>query len=69
MGGGGVLMYTKNVILVAIQGRAAGYIGCGRGICVKVEMKRKSKVMVVGKWKAGVSWKIGEEIVVEVEVF
>ena len=30
---------------------------------------RKSKVMVVGKREAGVSWKIGEEIVEEVEEF
>ena len=30
---------------------------------------RKSKVMVVGKKEAGVSWKIGEELVEEVEVF
>ena len=30
---------------------------------------RKSKVMVVGKRDAGVSWKIGEDIVEEVEDF
>ena len=30
---------------------------------------RKSKVMVVGKREAGVSWKIGKEIVEEVEEF
>ena len=30
---------------------------------------RKSTVMVVGKREAGVSWKIGEEIVEEVEKF
>ena len=30
---------------------------------------RKSNVMVVGKKEAEVSWKIGEEIVVEVEEF
>ena len=30
---------------------------------------RKRKVMVVGKREAGVSWKIGEEIVEEAEDF
>ena len=30
---------------------------------------RKGKVMVVGKREAGVSWKIGDEIVEEVEGF
>ena len=41
--------------------------------CVKVgKMKfssRKNKVIVVRKSEAGVSWKIGEEIVEEVEEF
>ena len=46
-----------------LWGRAAGYGGCGRGICVKVED------VVVGKREAGVRWKIGEEIVEEVEQF
>ena len=30
---------------------------------------RKSKVMVVGKREVGLSWKIGEEIVEDVEEF
>ena len=33
----GALMVADDVALVADTGRVAGYIGCGRGICVKVE--------------------------------
>ena len=41
------------------QGQSCRLFGCGRGICVKVEdNSRKSKVMVVGKRDAGVSWKL-----------
>ena len=53
-----------------LRGRAASYVGCGGGIFVKMEdevYSRKNKGMVVGKREAGVSWKIGEEIVEEVK--
>ena len=33
----GALTYADDVVLVADSGRAAGYVGCGRGICIKVE--------------------------------
>ena len=67
------LMYADDVVLVADSGaELQAMVDVEEAHVSRWKMKfksRKSKVMVVGKREARVSWKIGEEIVEEEEEF
>ena len=69
----GALMYADDDVLVTDSGaELQAMVDVVVAYVSRCEMKinsRKSKVMVVGKRETGVSWKIGEEIVEEVEEF
>ena len=56
-------MYTDDIVLVTDSGMELQTVGDGSSVC------RKSKITVVGKREDGMSWKIGEEIMEEVEEF
>ena len=66
-------MYADDVVLVAKSGaKLQAMLDVVEAHVSMWRMKfnrRKSKVMVVEKREAGVSWKIGEEIVEGVEEF
>ena len=66
------LRYADDVVLVANSGAERQVMLDVVETYVsrwKMKFNRKSKIIVVGKKEAGVSWKIGEEIVEEVEEF
>ena len=69
----GVLMYVEDIVLVADSGmELQTMLEVVQVYAMRWRMKfnsRKSKIVVIGRREGGTSWKIGEEIMVEVEEF
>ena len=68
----GLFMTWEDIVLVAdSEMELQTMLAVVQGYVMRWRMKpnsRKSKIMVVGKREGGMSWKIGEEIMEEVEV-
>ena len=65
-------MYADDIVLVADSGmELQTMLEVVQAYVMRWRMNfnsRKSKIMVVGKREGGMSWKIGEEIMKEVEI-
>ena len=69
----GTLMYVDDIVLVVDSGmELQTMLEVVQAYVMRWRMKfnsRKSKIMVVGMKESGTSWKVGEEIMEEVEEF